>query len=88
MKKVLLTAMAILTLASASAFGMYGPDKDWIDFLVHANQFRARMNQLGFTLGNGTIKGTFGFDGDTDGVIMEAVSGNKSKDDNSGEFAQ
>ena len=82
MKKVLLTAMAILTLASASAFGMYGPDKDWIDFLVHANQFRARMNQLGFTLGNGTIKGTFGFDGDTDGVIMEAVSGNKSKDDN------
>ena len=82
MKKVLLTALAILTLASASAFGMYGPDKDWIDFLVHANQFRARMNQLGFTLGNGTIKGTFGFDGDTDGIIMEAVSGNENKDYN------
>ena len=61
MKKVLLTAMAIATLASASAFGMYGRGDSWIDFLVHGNQFRARMDQLGFTLGNGTIKGTFGF---------------------------
>ncbi|HJH54702.1 MAG TPA: variable surface family protein [Brachyspira hyodysenteriae] len=61
MKKVLLTAMALLTIASASAFGMYGDRDSWIDFLVHGNQLRARMNQLGFTLGNGTIKGTFGF---------------------------
>ena len=61
MKKVLLTAMALLTIASASAFGMYGDRDSWIDFLVHGNQFRARMDQLGFTLGNGTIKGTFGF---------------------------
>ena len=61
MKKVLLTAMALLTIASASVFGMYGDRDSWIDFLVHGNQLRARMDQLGFVLGNGTIKGTFGF---------------------------
>ncbi|KLI31139.1 cell surface protein, partial [Brachyspira hyodysenteriae] len=53
--------MALLTIASASAFGMYGDRDSWIDFLVHGNQLRARMDQLGFVLGNGTIKGTFGF---------------------------
>ena len=82
MKKVLLTAMALITIASASAFGMYGNNSDWIDFLVHGNQLRARMNQLGFTLGNGMIKGTFGFKGDTAGYIMHAVSGNEIKDNN------
>ena len=61
MKKVLLTAMALLTIASTSVFGMYGKGDAWIDFLTHGNQFRARMDQLGFVLGNGTIKGTFGF---------------------------
>ena len=35
---------------------------DWINFLTHGNQFRARLDQIGFTLGNDTIKGTFGFD--------------------------
>ena len=64
MKKVLLTAMALLTIASASVFGMYGKGDGWIDFLVHGNQFRARMDQLGFVLGNDTIKGTFGFKAD------------------------
>lgn len=64
MKKVLLTAMALLTIASTS-FGMYGVDgNDWVNFLVHGNQFRARMEQLGFVLGNGTIKGTVGFKAD------------------------
>ena len=61
MKKVLLTAMAILTVASASVFGMYGANSDWIDFLVHGNQLRVRMDRLGFVLGNDTIRGTFGF---------------------------
>ena len=65
MKKVLLTAMALLTVASASVFGMYGKGDAWIDFLTHGNQFRARMDQLGFVLGNGTIKGTFGFKANT-----------------------
>ncbi|CRF35052.1 serpulina hyodysenteriae variable surface protein [Brachyspira suanatina] len=65
MKKVLLTAMAILTVVSASAFGMYGRGDSWIDFLTHGNQFRARMDQLGFVLGNGTIKGTVGFRANT-----------------------
>ncbi|MEI0539626.1 cell surface protein [Brachyspira pulli] len=73
MKKVLLTAMALLTIASASVFGMYGDNSDWIDFLVHGNQLRARMNQFGFTLGNGTIKGTFGFKNDG-GLIITPSS--------------
>ena len=62
MKKIFLTTIALLSMASASVFGMYGVNSgDWIGFLTHGNQFRARMNQLGFTLGNDTIKGTFGF---------------------------
>ena len=61
MKKIFLTTIALLTMASASVFGMYGVDSGWIDFLTHGNQFRARLDQLGFTLGNDTIKGTFGF---------------------------
>ena len=62
MKKIFLTTIALLSMASASVFGMYGVDTDWINFLTHGNQFRARLDQLGFTLGNDTIKGTFGFD--------------------------
>ncbi len=62
MRKIFLTAIALLSMASASVFGMYGVDSAWIDFLTHGNQFRARMQQLGFTLGNDMIKGTFGFD--------------------------
>ena len=62
MKKIFLTTIALLSIASASVFGMYGVNSDsWILFLTHGNQFRARMGQLGFTLGNDTIKGTFGF---------------------------
>lgn len=32
-KKYFLTAIAILTIASAQVFAMYGVDTDWIDFL-------------------------------------------------------
>lgn len=64
-KKYFLTAIAILTMASAQVFGMYGVDTDWIDFLTDGNQFRARLETLGFTLGNDTIRGTFGFDNGT-----------------------
>uniref|UniRef100_UPI003F4C3396 cell surface protein n=1 Tax=Brachyspira catarrhinii TaxID=2528966 RepID=UPI003F4C3396 len=81
MKKFLLTVMAILTIASGSVFGMYGADNTWLFFLIHGNQFRARMNQLGFTLGNGTIKGTFGFKANTliNGSILKTsdASGDK-----------
>ena len=82
MKKVLLTAMALLTIASASAFGMYGRGDSWIDFLVHGNQFRARMDQLGFVLGNGTIKGTVGFraEGVNWGNILSGNTGNVKLD--------
>ena len=66
MKKIIFTVTAILFLASFSVFGMYGYDgDDWISFLTDGNQFRARMDQLGFVLGNDTIKGTFGFRADT-----------------------
>ena len=61
MKKVFLTTIALLSMVSATIFGMYGPDSDWITFLTDGNRFRARADQLGFTLGNDTIKGTFGF---------------------------
>ena len=64
-KKYFLTAIAILTIASAQVFAMYGVDTDWIDFLTDGNQFRARLETLGFVLGNDTIKGTFGFDNGT-----------------------
>lgn len=65
MRKIFLTAVALLSFASAQVFGMYGVDTDWITFLTDGNQFRARLDQLGFTLGNDMIKGTFGFDNDT-----------------------
>ena len=86
MKKVLLTAMALLTIASASVFGMYGNGDSWIDFLVHGNQLRARMDQLGFVLGNDTIKGTFGFRSQTSaailGTILNATTGDSVSDNN------
>lgn len=68
MKKIFLTTITLLSIASASVFGMYGANSGWIDFLTHGNQFRARMQQLGFTLGNDTIKGTFGFFNDSRGT--------------------
>lgn len=81
MKKVLLTAMALLTIASASVFGMYGADSDWIDFLVHGNQLRARMDQLGFVLGNDMIRGTFGLtsEGTTLGAILDTTTVNRKQ---------
>lgn len=65
MKKFLLTVTAVFILAASSVFGMYGADNTWLFFLIHGNQLRARMNQVGFTLGNGTVKGTFGFKANT-----------------------
>ena len=81
MRKIFLTAIAIFSMASASVFGMYGVDTDWIFFLTHGNQFRARLDQLGFTLGNDMIKGTFGFDnntgfGGTYGAMLNSVAAN------------
>ena len=74
MKKVFLTTIALLSIASASVFGMYGANSGWINFLTHGNQFRARMEQLGFTLGNDTIKGTFGFFNDGRGAYGSMLS--------------
>ena len=77
MKKIFLTTIALLSIASASVFGMYGVNSgDWIQFLTHGNQFRARMQQLGFTLGNDTIKGTFGFFNNGRGAYGSMLSTN------------
>ena len=78
MKKIFLTTITLLSIASASVFGMYGAYSGWIDFLTHGNQFRARMNQLGFTLGNDTIKGTFGFFNNGRGAYGSMLSTNTS----------
>ena len=68
MKKIFLIAIALISIATTQVFGMYGANSGWINFLTHGNQFRARMDQLGFTLGNDTIKGTFGFYNDGRGA--------------------
>ena len=81
MKKIFLTTITLLSIASASVFGMYGANSGWINFLTHGNQFRARMEQLGFTLGNDMIKGTFGFFNDSRGTAygsMLSLSSNAS----------
>ena len=80
MKKVFLTTIALLSIASASVFGMYGANSGWINFLTHGNQFRARMEQLGFTLGNDTIKGTFGFFNDSRGTAYGSMLSLSSND--------
>ena len=77
-KKYFLTAIAILTMASAQVFAMYGVDTDWIDFLTDGNQLRARLETLGFVLGNDTIKGTFGFDNGAGGTLGALVSQNSN----------
>ena len=80
-KKIFLTTMALLTMASASVFGMYGVDSDWINFITHGNQFRARLETLGFVLGNDTIKGTFGFRNDANfGGIYGAMLNHNTGD--------
>lgn len=65
MKRILLAFISILFITNSLVFSMYGNNNDWIDFLTDGNQFRARMDQLGFVLGNNTLKGTFGFRANT-----------------------
>ena len=77
MKKVLLTAMALLTIASTSVFGYYGANSDWIDFLVDGNQLRFRVRQMGFVLGNDMIRGVVGVRDESEtqfGAIFNAAT--------------
>ena len=76
MKKIFLIAIALISIATTQVFGMYGANSGWINFLTHGNQFRARMDQLGFTLGNDTIKGTFGFYNDGRGAYGSMLKAN------------
>ena len=85
MKKIFLTTITLLSMASASVFGMYGVDTDWIFFLTHGNQFRARLDQLGFTLGNDTIKGTFGFFNNGRGTYGSMLSESTTPDPTTGD---
>ena len=78
MKKIFLTVIALLTVASMQVFGSYGVGSgDWITFLTDGNRFEAKLDQLGFTLGNDTIKGTFGFHEDRDmwGAMLKPTNG-------------
>ncbi len=77
--KTLITLILLSIIMTASVFGMYGYNNDWIDFLVDNNHFRARTDQFGFTLGNDYIKGTLGFKADTGsfGNIMNYVNNGK-----------
>ncbi len=72
MKKIFLTVIALLTIASMQAFGSYGVS-DWITFLTDGNRFEAKLDQLGFTLGNDMIKGTFGFHNDGRGTVGDML---------------
>lgn len=85
MKNLFLTVVTLFTMASTQVFGMYGVDTDWIDFLTDGNQFRARLETLGFVLGNDTIKGTFGFDNGSGGTLGSLISQN-SRDANYYDF--
>ena len=73
-RKIILSAIALISVASTQVFGMYGANSDWIDFLTDDNQFRARLDQLGFTLGNDTIKGSFGFRNEGRGLYGSLLS--------------
>ena len=78
MKRILLGFISILFITNSLVFSMYGNNNDWIDFLTDGNQFRARMDQLGFVLGNNSIKGTLGFRANTGylGSILASSSDN------------
>ena len=70
--------VALISIVSAQVFGSYGVS-DWIDFLTDGNRFEAKLDQLGFTLGNDMIKGTFGFHNDgrgNFGAMLNSVAEN------------
>ncbi|WP_300377768.1 cell surface protein [Brachyspira sp.] len=77
MKKVLLTAMALFTIIASSAFGYYGGNNDWIDFLTDANQLRFRTRQMGLVLGNGAIKGVIGVRDESETALGQILSQGK-----------
>ena len=66
MKKIFL----LLLICAASVFGYYDSD-DFIDFLVHSNQFRARLNALGFKLEASSVHVTAGITSPTAGKIFD-----------------
>ena len=78
MKKIFLMTVALISIVSAQVFGSYGVGSgDWITFLTDGNRFEAKLDQLGFTLGNDTIKGTFGFHEDRGmwGAMLKPTNG-------------
>ena len=79
--------VALISIVSAQVFGSYGVGSgDWITFLTDGNRFEAKLDQLGFTLGNDTIKGTFGFHEDRNyfgTMLYPAATGETASDGSS-----
>ena len=79
--------VALISIVSAQVFGSYGVSSgDWITFLTDGNRFEAKLDQLGFTLGNDMIKGTFGFHEDRNyfgTMLYPAATGETASDGSS-----
>ena len=78
MKKIFL----LLLICAASVFGYYDSD-DFIDFLIHSNQFRARLNALGFKLEANNVHVTAGLRNPTGGKILNNFYSSTDYDNNS-----
>ncbi|WP_308461628.1 cell surface protein [Brachyspira hampsonii] len=68
-------------MCAASVFGYYDSD-DFIDFLIHSNQFRARLNALGFKLEANNVHVTAGFRNPTAGKIFNNIYSSTSYEQN------
>ena len=76
MKKLILNIIVISTIIHSKTFAMYSATSDWNKFLTHPNKFVATVEQFGFVLGNGSVRGTFGFKGNN--VIFNSVDSVKN----------
>lgn len=76
MKKYISLLFLIFSLSTSYVFGYYNYD-DFIDFLVHSNQFRARLDRLGFKLETTGVHITAGFAGFGGGNIISSSTANK-----------
>lgn len=72
MKKFILILMMSLT---SSMFGYYTTD-GFIDFLLHTNQFRARLDRVGFKLEVNGFHVTAGITGANGGLLLQSAKDN------------
>ncbi|WP_297285011.1 cell surface protein [uncultured Brachyspira sp.] len=69
MKKYIALLFLMLSVSTSYVFGYYNYD-DFIDFLVHSNQFRARLDKLGFKLEANNVHVAAGLTSITAGKIF------------------